>query len=192
MEIKVVENQRKCIQCKNVKSTKDFHKDRTRYKGGLQYRCKECTQKMNKERKLKFKSEGLCPRCGKNKPIIGKMSCKECLEKVREPNRLKYYETKHLTITRYLWNKAKYRAKMFNLEFSIEVSDVVIPEFCPVLSIPIIQGTDNSPSIDRIDPKRGYTKDNIAVISIRANMGKSNLDADEHRKIADWIDGITY
>jgi hypothetical protein len=37
----------------------------------------------------------------------------------------------------------------------------------------------NSPSIDRIDPARGYIKENIWVISHRANQIKSDASHEE-------------
>ena len=82
-----------------------------------------------------------------------------------------------------MWNAAKTRAKRLGREFSIKISDIHIPQTCPVLGIPLFYGkkvfTDNSPSVDRIDSNKGYTKDNIAVISCRANRIKHNLTADE-------------
>lgn len=92
-----------------------------------------------------------------------------------------------------LWNTAKQRAKKKNLDFNIEVTDIVFPEKCPILNIPIITkygshgGHDNSPSIDRIDPTKGYTKDNIQIISLKANMMKSSSSIDELRLFAYWI-----
>jgi len=56
---------------------------------------------------------------------------------------------------RYLYNQAKYRAKKQGKEFSIERDDLVIPELCPILGIPMFfsEGyrTGNSLSIDRVD-----------------------------------------
>jgi hypothetical protein len=77
---------------------------------------------------------------------------------------------------RILWYSAKRRAKQEGIEFTINPSDVVIPEMCPILNIPIKTGklSDNSPSIDRLDSSRGYTKDNIKVISFLANTMKSS------------------
>jgi hypothetical protein len=90
-----------------------------------------------------------------------------------------------------LFTKAKYRAIRKHLEFSIKLSDIVIPNICPVLGIPIIRDScgisDNSPSLDRIDNTKGYVKDNIQVISNRANMIKSIGTAEEHLKIANYI-----
>lgn len=77
-----------------------------------------------------------------------------------------------------LWSSAKERAAKYGREFSIEVLDIVIPEVCPILGIPLVKGkaklTANSPSLDRRDSSRGYTKDNVAVISHRANSLKQD------------------
>ena len=67
-----------------------------------------------------------------------------------------------------LWN-AKHRATRKNLEFSLELSDIVIPTHCPVFGIPM-----ESPSLDRIDSSLGYVRGNVRVISKRANSLKSN------------------
>ena len=45
---------------------------------------------------------------------------------------------------------------------------------------------DNSPSLDRIDPSKGYTKNNVLWISYLANRMKSNLSLKELIKIRDW------
>lgn len=86
----------------------------------------------------------------------------------------------------------KKRAKAENMEFNITSDDIKIPEYCPVLGILIVTDNKkreyNSPSIDRIDSNKGYVKGNVCVISWRANMIKSVGNADEHRKIADYID----
>jgi hypothetical protein len=50
---------------------------------------------------------------------------------------------------------------------------------------------DNSPSLDRINPEKGYVRGNIAIISYRANRMKADGTADEHRLIAEWIRRMT-
>jgi hypothetical protein len=90
-----------------------------------------------------------------------------------------------------LWLGAvKQRAAERNIPFDIEESDVVIPEFCPILGIPLFrsgkQATDNSPSIDRIIPMLGYTKGNVQVISKKANSMKSTATYDELIAIGKW------
>lgn len=88
---------------------------------------------------------------------------------------------------------AKHRAKKRGLAFDIDFEDVVIPEMCPVLGIPLIfkeggkGGAPNSPSLDRIDNSKGYVKGNVQVISHLANSMKSTADKEQLKKFAKWI-----
>jgi len=95
-------------------------------------------------------------------------------------------------LERYLFNRAKYRSKLYNLPFNIELSDIVIPEYCPVLGIPIDRTFAGktpgkrhaqTPSLDRIIPSLGYVKGNIIVISFRTNRLKQNASLQELRQI---------
>jgi len=80
---------------------------------------------------------------------------------------------------RKLYYSAKSRATKKGLEFSITVDDIVIPRRCPVLGVALKAGVgggtvsvaklESSPTLDRIDNSKGYTPDNICVISLRAN-----------------------
>lgn len=88
--------------------------------------------------------------------------------------------------------RAKFRAKETGREFTIDVSDIVIPSHCPILGIPLeIQtksgGTINSPSLDRIDSSKGYIKNNIQVVSRLANQMKANADREQMIAFANWI-----
>ena len=90
-----------------------------------------------------------------------------------------------------LWiGAAKQRAKEKGTEFSITESDLTIPEFCPILGIPLIRvgtiATDNSPSIDRIDSTKGYIKGNVQVISKKANTLKNSSSLSELIILGEW------
>ena len=71
-------------------------------------------------------------------------------------------ERKHSNPERVLCQSAKERAVKFNLPFDIAPSDIIIPSHCKILGITLFKGKGNpaanSPSLDRIDPKLGYTK----------------------------------
>lgn len=90
---------------------------------------------------------------------------------------------------------ARARAKAQNVPCTITAADLAIPQFCPVLGIPLMRGegakTDHSPSIDRLRPERGYVPGNVYVISERANRLKNNGTAQEHRLIADYMERNT-
>lgn len=87
---------------------------------------------------------------------------------------------------RALWLRAKYRAGFQNVNFTLTPNDFEVPTLCPLLGIPIIiyhkvgeVDRDSSPSLDRIDNTKGYTSDNVRIISFKANRAKSNLTIEE-------------
>lgn len=167
---------KKCYKCLETKEKKFFHKQKSA-KDGLHSMCKECRKKydgtpeqLERRRLNAIKYRKMFPN-----------SHKEYYKKVQEskPN-----------IS--LWKNAKKRAKEKNLIFTITVEDVVIPEKCPVLGIDIKTNKNgfrwNSPSLDRINPEKGYTKENIAVISYRANVIKNCGTIEEHKKIIKYME----
>ena len=102
-----------------------------------------------------------------------RLKCRQCMlgnENIRPTNPRTF--SGHVGT---MLRRARERAVARGLEFSLTPSDVVIPEICPALGIRMTfdDGDRNtSPSLDRIDPKKGYTPDNVRVISFRANRIK--------------------
>lgn len=87
----------------------------------------------------------------------------------------------------------KTRAKKRGIEFNLETVDLVMPDICPVLGVPIApfkgKFEPSSASLDRIDPSRGYVKGNVRIISWRANMLKRDCtDPAELRAVADYVE----
>lgn len=103
---------------------------------------------------------------------------RETADKWREAN----FETQ-------LYSRAKASAKPRQLEFNIEISDVVIPEFCPYLGIKLTRHVnggrqESNASLDRIDNTKGYIKGNVQVISSKANFMKRNASIEELKTFA--------
>jgi len=117
---------------------------------------------------------------------------KEYTDKNHE--RLLQYD-KNRTINRpeyFLFSSARQRARKSGLEFTITEEDIKLllqnTERCILRNVQFQKGSnnkahDNSPSIDRIDSSKGYTKENIQIISYRANLIKSNSDLKLFEKI---------
>jgi len=93
--------------------------------------------------------------------------------------------------------RARFRYKKYNsrhrkVSFTLKFQDIYWPTHCPILGTELDyfseKKQDNSPSFDRINPSMGYSKGNVLIISSKANTIKSNGTADEHRKIAEYID----
>jgi hypothetical protein len=87
--------------------------------------------------------------------------------------------------------RARHRAKKHSREFDLKVSDIVIPDVCPILGIPLFHATgvssDNSPSLDRIDNDKGYVRGNVCVISNKANRLKRHLTLADLDRLREYI-----
>lgn len=125
--------------------------------------------------------------------VANKDKLKELNKKWREENKeylKKYYEEN--SNIRILYSLKK-RAKAKGLEFNLTHEDVVYPDVCPVLQIPLQRNiggkksTANSPSVDKIRPELGYVKGNVQVISQKANAMKHNATPEELRMFAKWV-----
>jgi hypothetical protein len=113
------------------------------------------------------------------------------LWRINNPERAQTWYSLWRGTSRYLLGKAKSRAKALGIEFSITIQDIPVPEFCPVLGIPLFPGikviTDNSPTVDRIRLDRGYVSGNARVISYRANRLKSNATIQEIEQVLCYL-----
>ena len=96
----------------------------------------------------------------------------------------------HKEIIRRLRQSAKKRGIEFDLDES-DLDDIGFPISCPILGIPLKwnrgEPKDDSYSFDRKDSSLGYTKDNIEIISFKANRAKNNLSADELKKFSQYF-----
>ena len=96
---------------------------------------------------------------------------------------------------RYILKGCKKRADQLGISFDIVASDICdsAPDVCPILGFRLSWGerkgksTDNSPSLDRIDPSRGYIEGNVQWISYMANRMKSNATLEQLKTFANWI-----
>jgi len=78
-----------------------------------------------------------------------------------------------------LFKRARERARQKNLPFNITIKDIFIPEECPIMKVPFVTNSRYSPSLDKKEPHLGYTKGNVAVISMLANNLKGNATSAE-------------
>lgn len=93
-----------------------------------------------------------------------------------------------------LWRKAKFSSKQRRLEFTItpgDVRDLVATGHCSVTGLPFDltrrEGSRRrpfAPSIDRKDPGKGYTKDNVQIVVWIYNMSKSDWSHDDVLRMA--------
>ncbi len=170
-----------CTKCKVLKSTEDFHKC-VCTPDGLRYECKMC--------------RGIYARAHyKSNPEHSKMLKRKASKKDREkyPDRISKAAKKYVINhpERCLIRAAKKRAELRGTEFSLVETDITIPEFCPILGIPLKKGEGklwaNSPTLDEIIPTMGYKKGNVQVISSKANTMKHNATPEELLRFSKWV-----
>ena len=90
------------------------------------------------------------------------------------------------------FHNARKRAKDLELDFNIDPTDCIAPKICPILGLKLKKNkgksfSENSPSLDRIDPQKGYIKGNVQVISMHANRMKNNGNINEIQMVSNWV-----
>ena len=95
----------------------------------------------------------------------------------------------------------KKRAKLAGVPFELTEKDIknkinLAGTKCPVLGVEMqisklgSKNNDLSPSIDRIEPKKGYVRSNIIVVSMKANRIKNDATVNEIKKVADFYEKL--
>ena len=160
--------EKQCSKCKQVLPVAMVSKDRRR-KDGLRSDCKSCQA-----------------------IALAKYYVNGGKEKKQSYCRANPF----MKITMNLVSDAKRRAKDKNVPFDIDLDYVrsiagenaELASRCPVFGTPLEWSCQrgnghnhlpNSPSLDRIVPERGYVKDNLWIISHRANTIKNDASHDE-------------
>lgn len=93
---------------------------------------------------------------------------------------------------------ARRRAKNKGLPFDIDGDYIrsIAPSHCPVFNVPLEWSAErsngraifpNSPSLDRIDPSKGYVKGNVWIISHKANTIKSYASHEELKLVTEAV-----
>lgn len=128
-------------------------------------------------------------RYAERNPEKTKAATKRWREENREQFNQRRRDWRSKNLVRALFLEAKARAKVRGVAFEIEAEDIPpMGETCPLLGHPFpppdVRGTPFSPSLDRIDPTKGYLKGNVWIVGYRANLIKNDGTAEEHEKIA--------
>ena len=169
-----------CSTCREVKPLEEFHAQASK-SDGRKAQCKACGCR----RALAFYYQNKERSAASRKRYASKP---ENMAKLRE-RRARWRLAKPVLA---LLSLARIRSRRLGLPFDLTPSDVVIPNVCPVLGIPLVWGaskrqSDCSPTLDRVVPSVGYVRGNVNVISWRANRLKSDATADEIARLLNYV-----
>lgn len=114
-------------------------------------------------------------------------------ERVIKRDRFKYLVRREKDPVGYTLSRIKAKAKKEGKEFNLTRDDIMIPKYCPVLGIELKFGSyanrNSGPSVDRIDNTKGYVKGNIGIISMKANMHKSDMSIQDVERLLAYMKG---
>lgn len=108
----------------------------------------------------------------------------------RKLSRESYHRMKSLdkNIITFMLKNARSRAAAHGYEFTLTPEDIILPTHCPILGVPLSKnGRRYGYSLDKKDPTKGYTSDNVWVISQLANAMKWDSTSEERKAFANWV-----
>jgi hypothetical protein len=150
-----------------------------------------------------------------------KSKCKNCLRKVasvryhnlNDDDKKKYIEYNKVSFKNWASNNiirvrvlaAKHRAKKKGLEFDIDVNFItellITQEYKCKYSGVLLNTTEigsetnflnpNTLSIDRLDSKKGYTRDNVVLVTAIVNSMKNDLSETDFMNVIKLVAGYT-
>lgn len=117
--------------------------------------------------------------------------CKQCQD-TRKKSWVRDNPLKHLLVA--VKSQVK-TGKRSASEFTLTYAHLTTPSHCPALGIPLDwtggrKGRFNTPSLDRIDNTKGYTPDNVVIVSERANRIKNDATVEELEMIVAFYKGL--
>ena len=156
-----------CGKCKEHKLLSEFDKDKNK-KDGLHYHCKSC-QKIYKDNVCRLK------RWFQNKKGHAK----------RNGNGIEFTilptDIPGVEIEWYNTGKQGSKDTWRAIEY---------PKVCPVFGIKLDWGMNgnqpNSPSLDRVNPKFGYIKGNVIMMSMLANQMKNSATPEQLKQFSEY------
>lgn len=180
-----------CTKCSLEKSTDDFKKS-TRSTDGRFPQCKACEARY-REARAEVHRAYMKTYYRDNKTKFAKENAKyqEAHKEGRKQYNKDYYYNRRMRALEWdILYRIRSRSKKQGIKFNLTREDIVVPEVCPVLGIPLNRGgigikgaRPDSPSVDRIRPELGYVKGNVRVISNRANTLKCDASIEELERV---------
>ena len=179
-----------CTKCKKRNPIIQFHKKKTG-KYGVAAICNVCHSLYMKIRYQKNKSA-----------ILGKQHTPEYrknafdkykIRKTNNPFPMRAKEWRNAMKTRSRKNNQKYDEDFFTIKYLVNLQKTQTKCECCNVDLDFTLNnngirTDQTPSLDRFNPKKGYTKDNVVMICWKCNRLKFDGTLQELKTIIRWME----
>jgi len=184
---------KQCNKCGQLKTLDEFIKN-IQCKDGFAGTCKTCQNEYSKKWKTK-NSKSLAEQRRKNYAETKGLEVKQREEKRKElyPLRVRCQLLRGGMRDRAKIKGIKFDSEFFTVEYLI--NRLLKNPSCECCGKKLDIGfkkdnkfNDNSPSMDRVNPNKGYEKENVAILCWRCNKHKQDSTAKELRMIAAFMD----
>lgn len=189
-----------CSKCKKNKPKTEFGSLPSK-KGGLHSWCKLCLN----EARRKYYYANREMQIQKTRDWENKQENFKEKKNEQQKKRYRANPEKHAARERQYKNKKPWRYLLYNARrravaknLPINITEEYVKELfdacngiCPILGIKMETHTgkvqDNSYTLDRVIPEKGYVKGNVAIISHRANSIKRDANLKELIQLVKWM-----
>lgn len=181
-----------CTKCKTLQPLSMYYRNKNT-SDGYQCQCKDCAKSYDLHNKeaLSISAKTYRLRTRESRILYEKEYRLRNKEALSISSKKAYYQNKEVRHTklmanweRHMLKNTKAAAKRNNRECTLVLNDILIPEKCPYLNIPLTRTigkgiVSTNASLDRIDSTKGYIPDNVQVISYLANTIKNNATKEQ-------------
>jgi len=184
---------RKCNKCNQEKPLAEFIKNKNS-KGGYANTCKSCQNKYSKQWKRINSVELSKKRRIRYSETKGlEVKERELKRKLLHPLRVRCQLLRRGMIDRAKTKNIEFDTTYFTVEYLIDRLTQNNKCQCCGKELDISykanrKFNDNSPSMDRVNPKLGYIKSNVAILCWRCNKLKQDSTSEELKIIARFMD----
>lgn len=191
-----------CTTCKKLKSLELFGKHKG-FPDGYRSECKECRCQRTVKHWNTDRSKLKCLKCNEYKDVdafANNLSnkhrdcrdrhcktCKSIAAKNRRSTRERSDQFHRVFVERFQGMRDRAKKHEFEMEFTVNTLKELYKKqngICALsgVSMTYTLGKGRTPtnvSVDRIDPTKGYTKDNVQLVCMAVNQMKSDLNMEE-------------
>ena len=172
-----------CLRCKRTCSESEFHRDRSTPDGLARY-CKQCNR-------------ASCLRWQRKHPVYMKEYRKKWYTSHPESVQRSGRKFRENHVGSWLILNARNRARLKELPFDLDAHREALLEranrmVCELTGIELIANgrkAYNSPSLDRISPKKGYIYSNVRIVCYAMNCALGTWGETGLRKVIDAWQG---
>ena len=188
---------KKCTRCKALLPSDCFHSDASRG-DGLNNKCKEC-HKLTM-RQWKQKNANKVKQQRKRYYTANRARLRQYYQDNKERFRAQSKQARSNLdgSLKVMFQSARSRARQSNLDFDLTIDFLatIAPTHCPIDGRPLDWSKEienngrphaTSPSLDRINPAKGYTMDNVRIIGDKWNRWKSNMTINDLLILRDYM-----